>query len=151
MFTVLHSLDMEENRAQVEAYRRLAREEYGRELKVWSLAYIVQRPTEAEAHAFYHHYVNELGDWDAAENVIATMGLNAKSIPPEHMQAMKERFIAGWSGYPLIGTPERVVDGLRALSGIGLDGVLLSWPCYEAEMTAFRDITYPMVKQAGLR
>ena len=33
-------------RAHVEAYRRLAREEYGREIRVWTLANIIQGETE---------------------------------------------------------------------------------------------------------
>ena len=112
---------------------------------------VVQGETEREAQDFYRHYVHDLGDWKAAENVINTMGLNAHSIPPERMEAMKEHFVAGWSGYPLIGTKDPIVDGLEKLSGTGLDGVLLSWPRFIDGMTEFRDVTYPLVKQAGLR
>jgi alkanesulfonate monooxygenase SsuD/methylene tetrahydromethanopterin reductase-like flavin-dependent oxidoreductase (luciferase family) len=28
---------------------------------------------------------------------------------------MSERFIAGWGGYPLVGTPEQVVEGMKQL------------------------------------
>jgi alkanesulfonate monooxygenase SsuD/methylene tetrahydromethanopterin reductase-like flavin-dependent oxidoreductase (luciferase family) len=59
--------------------------------------------------------------------------------------------ISGWGGFPLIGTKEQIVDGLLTLSKVGLDGVLLSWPRYIAGMREFRDVTYPLVKQAGLR
>jgi dimethylsulfone monooxygenase len=51
----------------------------------------------------------------------------------------------------LIGTKEQVVDGLQALSPAGLDGVLLCWPRFEQGMREFRDVTYPLVRQAGLR
>jgi hypothetical protein len=34
---------------------------------------------------------------------------------------------------------------------MGLDGVLLSWPFYIDGMRQFRDVTYPLVQQAGLR
>ena len=37
------------------------------------------------------------------------------------------------------------------LSGLGLDGVLLSWPRFEQGMREFRDVTLPVMKQAGLR
>jgi len=40
---------------------------------------------------------------------------------------------------------------LARLSQAGFDGVLLSWPRYIAGMTEFRDSTYPLLKQAGLR
>jgi hypothetical protein len=36
-------------------------------------------------------------------------------------------------------------------SPTGLDGVLLCWPRYEEGMRQFRDVTYPLIKQAGLR
>ena len=59
--------------------------------------------------------------------------------------------MAGWNGYPLIGTREQVVDGLITLSRAGFDGTLLSWPRYIEGMEEFRRETYPLVKQAGLR
>ena len=34
---------------------------------------------------------------------------------------------------------------------IGLDGLLLSFARYEADMTDFRDTTLPLLRQAGLR
>jgi FMNH2-dependent dimethyl sulfone monooxygenase len=151
VYTVLTSTDIDDCRAHVQSYRKLAREEYGREIGVWSLAYVVQAETEQEARRFYQYYVHEKGDWAAAENVIAMLGLTAKTIPPERMQAMKEHFVAGWSGYPLIGSRDQIVDGLKALSSIGLDGVLLSWPRYEEQMQEFKDRTYPLLMQAGLR
>jgi alkanesulfonate monooxygenase SsuD/methylene tetrahydromethanopterin reductase-like flavin-dependent oxidoreductase (luciferase family) len=151
IYTVMTSTDFDDCKSRIDVYRRLAREEYGREIKVWSLAYIVQGETEQEARDFHHYYVDELGDWGAADYAIATMGLNAKTIPADRMEAMKAHFIAGWTGYPLIGTKEQVVDGLQTLSRMGLDGVLLSWPRYEPGMREFRDVTLPLVRQAGLR
>jgi alkanesulfonate monooxygenase SsuD/methylene tetrahydromethanopterin reductase-like flavin-dependent oxidoreductase (luciferase family) len=151
VYTVLTSTDLEDCRAHIKAYRDLAYNEYGRDIKVWSLAYIVQGETEKEAKDFYNHYVHELGDWVAAENVITTLGINAKTIPPDRMQAMKEHFVAGWSGFPLIGSKEQIVDGLCKLSDAGLDGVLLSWPRFEAQMAEFKEKTYPLIMQAGLR
>ena len=67
------------------------------------------------------------------------------------LQKLKEHFVAGWAGYPIIGTKEQVVDGLMALSKAGFDGTLLSWPRYIAGMQEFAEVTYPLVKQAGLR
>jgi alkanesulfonate monooxygenase SsuD/methylene tetrahydromethanopterin reductase-like flavin-dependent oxidoreductase (luciferase family) len=64
---------------------------------------------------------------------------------------MAEMMIAGWGGFPLIGTKEQIVDGLITLSRIGLDGVLLSWPRYLEGMREFRAVTYPLIEQAGLR
>ena len=151
VFTALGSPDFEKNKAQVDAYRKLAREEYGREIAVWTSANIVQAETEEEARRFDKYIVNEKGDWEAVTFVLATLGLNAKTFSAEALKHLKELFIAGWGGYPLIGTKEQVVDGLKMLSAMGLDGVLLSWPRFEAGMREFKNVTYPLLVQAGLR
>ena len=57
----------------------------------------------------------------------------------------------GWGGFPLIGTKEQIVDGLATLSKIGLDRVLLSCPRYIDGMREFRDVTYPLLREMGLR
>jgi dimethylsulfone monooxygenase len=136
---------------KVAQFKRLAREEYGRELLVWTIAYIVQGETEKAAHDYYDLYVNQRGDWEAVSNLVATLGMNSGSHPPETIEATKRHFVAGWGGYPLIGTKEMVVDQLAALAGTGLDGVLLSWPRYIEDMQTFQKETYPLLVEAGLR
>jgi alkanesulfonate monooxygenase SsuD/methylene tetrahydromethanopterin reductase-like flavin-dependent oxidoreductase (luciferase family) len=153
IFTAIRTHDIPTNTAHVAAYHKLAREEYGREVRVWTNATIVQAETEKEAQDFYNFYVHEKGDWAAASNVIETMAaeINQRNYPPERRRAMAEMMVASWGGFPLIGTKEQIVDGLLTLSKVGVDGVLLSWPRYEQDMREFRDVTYPLVRQAGLR
>ena len=153
VFTVIRTGGLDEVRAHVQAYHKLAREEYGREIRVWTVANVVQGETEKEARDFYRYYVHEKGDWQAAKNMIDVFSaeINARDIPPERLKAYQEAFIAGWGGFPLIGTKEQIVDGLQNLSRAGLDGVLLAWPRFEQGMREFRDVTYPLVRQAGLR
>ncbi len=150
-FVNLNRGDLDASKAVIADYRRRAREEYGRELKVWSHAYIVQAETEAAAKAYFNEYVHQKGDWEAATNLITTMGLNTVGRSPELLNAMKMHFIGGWGGFPLIGTKEQIVDGLGRLSAIGLDGVVVSWPRYIADMQTFQRETLPLLKQAGLR
>ena len=78
-------------------------------------------------------------------------GINAKSLPPGVEQQLKEHFIAGWGGFPLVGTKEQLVDGLAMLSRAGFDGVILSWARYVEEMREFQRETLPLLVQAGLR
>lgn len=150
-FTNLEQHDLEYMKGRVDSFRKYAREEFGRELKVWTNAYIFQGETEKEAKEFYHRYVIEEGDWDGATTLIDTMGIHSESIPADVLQTLKEHFMAGWGGYPLVGTKEQVVDGLKTLSDAGFDGTLLSWPRYEQDMAEFQKTTYPLVVQAGLR
>ena len=153
VFTGLRTFDFDVNAAHIKAYHRLAREEHNRDVRAWGLAVIVQGETEKEARDFYNYFVHAKGDWDAAMKVVNTMAaeINERDYPPERRKAMAEMFIAGWGGFPLVGTKEQIVDGLQMMSRLGLDGVLLSWPRFEQGMREFRDVTYPLVKQAGLR
>ena len=151
VYVVFGSHDFDECKAKVDSYRDLARKEYGREIQVWSYSYVVQAETEKEAQAYFDYYVNQKGDWAAAENLVNTMIANAKTLPKEVLAEMKKHFIAGWGGYPIVGTPEQIVDGLVTLSKIGLDGTLLNWPRYIQDQRWFQKHVYPLVKQAGLR
>jgi alkanesulfonate monooxygenase SsuD/methylene tetrahydromethanopterin reductase-like flavin-dependent oxidoreductase (luciferase family) len=150
-FTNLEAHDLDSMRARVAAHRKLARDDYGRDIQVWTNAYIFQGDTEAEAQRFYKHVVFERGDWDGVENLVNIMGINSLSIPAPILQTLKEHFIAGWAGYPIIGTRDQVVERLQNLAKAGFDGVVLSWPRFIEDMRRFKEETYPLVVQAGLR
>jgi alkanesulfonate monooxygenase SsuD/methylene tetrahydromethanopterin reductase-like flavin-dependent oxidoreductase (luciferase family) len=152
VFTVIRTGGLEECTKHVQAYHALARE-YGRDIKVWTLVNIVQGETEKEARDFYNYYVHQQGDWEAAKNMVEIFSLetNKRNVPPERMKPLQEAFIQGWGGLPIVGTKEQVVDALATLSAAGLDGLLVAFPRYEQGMRQFRDVTYPLLKQAGLR
>jgi alkanesulfonate monooxygenase SsuD/methylene tetrahydromethanopterin reductase-like flavin-dependent oxidoreductase (luciferase family) len=136
---------------KVAQFKRLAREEYGRDIEVWVNAYIVEGDTEADAQAYLDYYANQHGDWEAATNLVDNLVGGSQSYAKETMDQMKFHFIAGWGGYPIVGTQEQVVDSLAALSRTGLDGVLLSFPRYIEDMRKFQQNTYPLLVEAGLR
>jgi alkanesulfonate monooxygenase SsuD/methylene tetrahydromethanopterin reductase-like flavin-dependent oxidoreductase (luciferase family) len=150
-FVVFDPRDIDGARKQVETYRRLAREEYGREIQVWTASYAVQGETEKDARDYFDYYIHQKGDWVAGSNLVETMGINAQTLPPDVLREMKIHFMAGWGGFPLIGTSEQVVEGLQTLSQMGLDGALISWPRYIEDMRWFQKNTYPLIEQAGLR
>jgi alkanesulfonate monooxygenase SsuD/methylene tetrahydromethanopterin reductase-like flavin-dependent oxidoreductase (luciferase family) len=150
-FVNLNRGDLAVSKAVIADYRRRAHEEFGRNLQVWSHAYIVQGETEQEAKDYFDEYVHRKGDWAAAANLVETMGLNTVGRTPEMLRAMTMHFIGGWGGFALVGTKGQVVDGLAKLSAIGLDGVVVSWPRYIADMRTFQRETLPLLKQAGLR
>jgi alkanesulfonate monooxygenase SsuD/methylene tetrahydromethanopterin reductase-like flavin-dependent oxidoreductase (luciferase family) len=151
VFALSGAHDFDSLKAQVDAFRDLARNEYDREISVWCNAYIVQGDTEQDAKDYFRSYVYDHGDWDAVENLVQTFGINSQSLPPEVATAMKEHFIAGWGGIPVIGTAEQIVEGLGMLVRAGFDGVLLSWARYIEDMQRFEQEVHPMLIQAGLR
>lgn len=150
-FINLEAHDFDSVRGRVDASRKTAWDECRREIQVWTNAYIFQGDTEADARAFYEECVFEKGDWQGVDNLVNVMGLNSLSIPAPALQNLKEHFIAGWVGFPLIGTKEQVVDGLSFLQRAGFDGIVLTWPRYIDGMRQFKAETFPLVQQAGLR
>ena len=153
VYTVIRTGGLEECRAHVQAYHRLARENYNREIKVWTLVNVVLGETEKEARDFYNYYVHQRGDWEAAKYMVETFSLevNQRNVPPERIKPLQEAFIQGWGGLPVVGTKEQVVDTLITLSRAGLDGLLVACPRYIEGLREFRDTLYPLLKQAGLR
>ncbi|HEY7062415.1 MAG TPA: LLM class flavin-dependent oxidoreductase [Chloroflexota bacterium] len=143
-------------KADVANYRRTAWDEFGRELQIWGHWSVICRPTEREARDYLRYYVYEKGDWEAASNLIAINQVQSgdgrwANRSPEELEAIKARYIAGWGGATLAGTPEMIVDRLIELADAGIDGVVLSWVNYEAELQEFAASVLPLVEQAGLR
>ncbi|MCG8443905.1 MAG: LLM class flavin-dependent oxidoreductase, partial [Caulobacterales bacterium] len=131
--------------------RALARERYGREMKVFGQAYVVCRDTEQEAKEFVEDYVHRRGDWEGVRNLLDVLIPNSQSALGDQWEAMAANLIAGYGAVPLVGTPEQVIDGFRAFADAGLDGVTLSWVDYDAGIAQFTDTLLPMLRDAGLR
>lgn len=150
-FVILKSDDPQQNAAQIADYKSFARKEYGRQIQVWSFGNVVQRPTVKEAEEFFDYYVNKFGDEECVDGWLKLQSMNTQVLPPEVLVALRGRFKAGSGGIPLIGSPEVIADRLVKLSGVGLDGLLLSWFDCNAEMGAFNADVIPLLRQAGVR
>ena len=150
-FVVLSSHNLEDGRAQIDAYRRLAREEYGRELQIWGNCYVVHGDSQKEAEAELNRYVVDAGDERAVDLLTQVMGLQSLAFPPEVLDAFRFHLKAGWGGYPLVGIADHMVDQIGKLSAIGFDGILLSWVDYLAGLERWNREVMPKLEQAGLR
>ena len=131
--------------------KRLAREEFDRDIQVFAQAYVVARETEAEAVDFVEHYVNELGDWEGVNNLLDVLIPNSRSALGTGWQAMASNMIAGYGAIPLVGTPAQVVAGMEAFASEGIDGVTLSWVDYLSGLAQFEGELLPLMRAAGLR
>ncbi|HKT16622.1 MAG TPA: LLM class flavin-dependent oxidoreductase [Stellaceae bacterium] len=150
-FIHLDPADLDRTKAHIETYRRLAREEHGREIQIWGNAYVVQRASQKEADDYLKRYVIELGDDPAVENILNIQGQQMQRLLPEAREAIKFSIKAGWGGVPLVGTADRIVGELEKLSAIGIDGVLLSWVDYLDGLERWQRDVMPRLEQAGLR
>ena len=121
----------------------------GRSLDVLTFAHVVCRRTEKEAQDYYQHYLAET-DWVATDNLVALQFAHAQSFPHDLLALIRERMAAGHGGYPLTGTPEKVVKGIMALVEAGFGGTTLSFVNYIDEFPFFRDEVMPMLRDHGL-
>jgi alkanesulfonate monooxygenase SsuD/methylene tetrahydromethanopterin reductase-like flavin-dependent oxidoreductase (luciferase family) len=145
------SIDTLENgKAAADDVKRIAAREYKREIGVMSYGLVCCRDTEKEAQQLYR-YIIEKGDWEATRIILNLLGVESGSFTEQHLTQFAEHFIAGWGGYPMIGTPEQIVDELVKLSHIGIEGMILCWLDYNEEIKYFGEKVLPLVKQAGLR
>lgn len=137
-------------REQVKAYRKLAWDEYHREIEVWSAVYAVHRDTYEDAVKYVDYYAEEHGDDDYADCFMAEQ-MGSQTIPPAMLKAMRHGFKAGYSGIGLLGPGDRITDDLVRLSNCGLDGIVLVWVDFQEGIRRFNREVMPLLEQAGLR
>lgn len=150
-FVIVRSDDVDEIRRETDVYRKLAREEYGRDIQIWTLSYVVQGDTEQDARDRLNYYVVEHGDDRALDGFMNMHNMHSQLMPPDVMEAMKFRLKAGHGGYELVGTADKISSQLDKLSKGGIDGVLLSWFSYEDGVKDWIKDVKPRLEQAGLR
>jgi FMNH2-dependent dimethyl sulfone monooxygenase len=151
IFIHIKGQDIAAAKKDIDEVRMLARKEYGRDIQVWANCYCVIGDTDEDALKFRDWYVREKGDWEAVANLVRSLGLQSGVLPKEQLEGPKYHFIAGWGGYPLVGSPAHIADDIAKLAQAGLDGALVSWPRYEEGLRRFIAEVMPLIEQAGLR
>ncbi len=131
--------------------KRMAREDYGRDIQVFGQAYVVCRDTEAEAKEYVDYYVHKMGDREGVQNLLDVLIPNSRSALGTGWQAMADNMIAGYGAIPLVGTREQVVEGMKAFADAGIDGITLSWVNYLEGLEQFERELLPLMREAGLR
>ena len=149
--SVDESETLEDIRARFDNVRRIAREEFNREIQVWTSAWCICRPTEKEAKDYFDYVIREHGDHAAADGLPKEIMPPEGAVPPEVLKRIKERALAGFGGAQLVGTPAQIVDKLKLFSDAGADGVTLSWVNYAEGIETWASKVMPLLVQAGLR
>ena len=150
-FVILRSEDPAACRRQIDAYKQLAREEFGRAVQVWTYCPVVQRDTQGEAEAYLEHYAVTMEDSESLDAWSAGLGAETGIVAPEAMRAFRKRFAAGGGGNILVGTAERIAEQLHALNDAGLDGVLFTWVDFADGLQRFTRDVMPLLERRGLR
>ncbi|WP_149535360.1 LLM class flavin-dependent oxidoreductase [Siccirubricoccus phaeus] len=150
-FIILKSDRPEESAPQIAEYKRLAREEYGREVQVWTYAPVVQRATRAEAEAYLHRYAVEFEDTACLDQWTAGLAAETRILDPEKAREFRMRFAAGAGGSILLGTAAEIAAQLQGYAEAGLDGALLTWVDFADGLRRFTAEVMPLLEARGLR
>ena len=136
---------------EIANYKALARDEFDRDIKIWTNASVVQRQTDAEAQDFYEYYTEDMVDEVAIDSMIDTMVReNGWAGDDKRIGFMRKRMIGG-SGFPLIGSAETIANKLELMTKAGIDGVLMSWIDPIDGLTRFTRDVLPILEEKGLR
>jgi alkanesulfonate monooxygenase SsuD/methylene tetrahydromethanopterin reductase-like flavin-dependent oxidoreductase (luciferase family) len=139
---------------------RASAAKYGRACGVYTQAQIVCRPTFKEAMEFYHYFAEEMADHEAIEyhRAKSSAGRDNESSYADRPTLNKysrmtgKRFAGAYpSIYPLIGSPDEIVDEMRQLHAAGLGGLAIVFLNYLDEMPYFNAEVLPRLVRAGLR
>jgi FMNH2-dependent dimethyl sulfone monooxygenase len=141
-FLLLHSEEPAEWRKQIAAYKKFARDEFGRDVQVWTYAPVVQRDTMAEAKAYLNYYAVEHQDRDSVDGWIAGNAATGNSMSLEMLQRLRTHLAAGGGGSQ---------DRLHQLSDAGLDGILFTWLDFIDGMSRFNRDVLPLLEARKLR
>lgn len=150
-FLLLHSEDPAEWRKQISAYKQYARDEFGREVQVWTYAPVVQRDTMKEAQEYLDYYARQNEDKESVDGWVAGNAATAQGMSPETLERLRKHFAAGGGGTQLVGTADYLADRLHQLSDAGLDGSLFTWVDFRDGMARFNRDVMPMLEKRGLR
>jgi alkanesulfonate monooxygenase SsuD/methylene tetrahydromethanopterin reductase-like flavin-dependent oxidoreductase (luciferase family) len=139
--------------AQVAEIKSLARDKYGREIRVFGRAHVVCRDTEAEAKAEYDRVHKQVADLEGAKNIVRLNMPNSQSADWESLKMAQilEGTIAGLWALPLVGTPDQVAQKMVDLHESGLDGIAFSWPDFDEGLEQLETSIMPRLVEAGVR
>lgn len=150
-FVVPRTDDDETIKRQVDEYRKLAWETSGRDLQVWSSAYVAQADSQADALKYVDYYAVQNGDDPHVDAFISESITRSRVIDPAALQKLRYSIKAGLAGVPLLGSAQQIVDRLERVARCGVDGLLLVWMDFQNGIRRFNNDVLPLMEQAGLR
>jgi len=148
-FLFTPAIDLSRSKQEVQELKALSKT-HGRDVGVLTFSHVICRPTEEQAKADWQK-LQDNADWAAVDNLIRLQFAHAHSFPHDLLALIRERFAAGHGGFPLVGTPTQVADGITALHEAGFSGTTLSFFDYAEEFPYFRDEVLPILQARGIR
>jgi alkanesulfonate monooxygenase SsuD/methylene tetrahydromethanopterin reductase-like flavin-dependent oxidoreductase (luciferase family) len=146
-----HGDKPEEWREQVAAYKKMARDEFGREIQLWTNCAVTQRDTQKDAEDYLRRYSEEFLDTEVMESLMQTIS-KENNIPMDspRLAFMRHRMAVG-AGPAIVGDAQGIAEQLAAISDVGIDGLILTWVDYVDGVERFNRQVLPLLEQMGLR
>jgi alkanesulfonate monooxygenase SsuD/methylene tetrahydromethanopterin reductase-like flavin-dependent oxidoreductase (luciferase family) len=144
------AIDLERSVTEIKDLKALA-ESKNRDIGVLTFSHVICRESEAEATDLRDRLMGDLADWEAVDNLVNLQFAHAQSFPHDLLAQIKNLFAMGHGGFPLVGTPRQVADGILKLHETGFAGTTLSFLDYVDEFPYFRDNVLPLLAEAGIR
>lgn len=126
-------------------------EKVGRDVGAYTVCHVICRETQQEAEEYYERYAVTLADTAAVDQHMAGKKEFSHSHDADAYDRYRKRFAGGAGSYPLVGTPERIVEEMVAISEQGYSGIALTFVNYLYELPFFCDRVLPLLQRAGLR
>ena len=142
---------IEDLRRNAAAFRRLAKEEFGRDIVVLADVVACCFPTDREAEA-YAKLIGDMGDTVAAGNNMAIMKAFTQTWSEEQYARFQRHFMQSYGCVQALGSPERVARFFVDLQAAGVDGAAFSiMGRWEENLRLIADEVLPLLEHAGLR
>ena len=123
----------------------------GRDLGVYTVGGITCRPTRKEAEDYFNYAAYECADFEAIEQLMAQRKITREKVGDEEFERQRKLFCLGYSGLPMVGTPDDIAQKLADLSKAGLNGIGMSFINYLAELPYFSQEVLPRLARTGIR
>ena len=137
---------------QIAEIKALARERYGREIRVFGRGHIVCRDTQQEAEEYFDYVHRQVADFAGAANVTGISKLHSQSTDwTADERKLLEGMVAGFWGIPMVGSPDQVTQKLIDLHAAGADGIAISFVNYDEGLDQMERLLLPRLIEAGVR
>ena len=107
--------------------------------------------SQVEAEDYYDRYAVREADSEAVDEHMRSKKEFAHSHDERAFREYRQRFAGGAGSYPLVGTPERIVDDISRIAAEGYEGAALSFVNYVDELPFFCARVLPLMRETGLR
>jgi alkanesulfonate monooxygenase SsuD/methylene tetrahydromethanopterin reductase-like flavin-dependent oxidoreductase (luciferase family) len=132
---------------------------YDRKIEVFTSFHVVCRETRKQAEDYYHYCAEEMADHEAAafyrqqrKDAVARSVQKVERPSATRFNRGGKAYAGSYPGvYPMVGTPDDVVEEIVEMHRLGVAGAAISFANYLDEMPYFNAEVLPRLAKAGLR